>query len=150
MTNEFKDVSLISKIAIEIDMSGMSKSLAHNLFLIAINKLTTALLQEKSTQKSKSVNTNHKQFIRDRLEAYMKRALQIEQFILTRKNCTECVDTINIRCGDTNFGYEKIFGDYLTDDVTTIYVQEPYLERVHQVSITFLIIICNIFYIFFY
>lgn len=45
----------------------------------------------------------------------------------------EIRDKIHITEGATNYGYDRIFGKYLTDDVEEILVEEPYVKDFYQV-----------------
>lgn len=121
---------LLANKAIEIDMTDGPKPLANMLYLGSIYNIKAIVMNTKL-----AINIEQKTFIRNRLEDYMKRVLQIEKFILHKDRILQCIQSINIREGETGYSYENIFGKYLTKEVNVIHLDEPFLEKCHQVKI---------------
>lgn len=63
----------------------------------------------------------------------MKRAEQLKTHIQQQSTKGELVDKIFIMEGATEYGYDKVFGKYLNDNVREICLEEPYIKEHFQV-----------------
>ncbi|CAD5119373.1 DgyrCDS7988 [Dimorphilus gyrociliatus] len=74
-----------------------------------------------------------KQYYREKISNYMARAEKLKEMIFHTKANIDEVTHIYIKDDDTGFGYEKIFGKYLTMSVTEVIVEDPYIRNHHQI-----------------
>lgn len=74
-----------------------------------------------------------KKHFQKRISDYMAQAEKLKASILSWGSRGEIRDKIHITEGATNFGYDRIFGKYLTEDVEEILVEEPYVKDFYQV-----------------
>lgn len=77
-------------------------------------------------------NPEKRKHFQKKLDEYLGQAEQIKKSIQQWGSKGEIRDRIHIPEGATNFGYDRIFGKYLTDDVEEILVEEPYLRDFYQ------------------
>ncbi|NXU45058.1 MITD1 protein, partial [Drymodes brunneopygia] len=80
-----------------------------------------------------------KQRYRQKISEYMTRAEDIKKHIEKEKQETFFADgkyhkQIRIEENATGFGYEKLFHEYLTEIVSEVWVEDPYIRQVHQAS----------------
>lgn len=73
-----------------------------------------------------------KQHFQKKLNEYMEQAEKLKKSILSWGSKGEIRDKIHIAEGSSNYGYDRIFGKYLTDGVEEILVEEPYLKDYYQ------------------
>jgi hypothetical protein len=78
-------------------------------------------------------NPEKKNHFQKKLDEYLGQAEQIKKSILQWGSKGEIRDRIHIPEGATNFGYDRIFGKYLTAEVEEILVEEPYIREYYQV-----------------
>lgn len=77
-------------------------------------------------------NAEKRLHFQKKLDEYLGQAEQIKKSILQWGSKGEIRDRIHIPEGATNFGYDRIFGKYLTAEVEEILVEEPYLKDFYQ------------------
>ncbi|NWW58508.1 MITD1 protein, partial [Ifrita kowaldi] len=71
---------------------------------------------------------------RQKIAEYMTRAEDIKKHRLTSLSDGKYHKQIRIEENATGFGYEKLFHEYLTEIVSEVWVQDPYIRQVHQAS----------------
>lgn len=69
------------------------------------------------------------------MNEYMARAEELKKNVVDRTSIGEIRDKIHIIENATNYGYDRIFGKYLTNEVREILVEEPYVKEFYQVSL---------------
>ncbi|XP_039570181.1 MIT domain-containing protein 1 isoform X2 [Passer montanus] len=67
---------------------------------------------------------------RQKISEYMTRAEDIKEHI--KRQDGKYHKQIRIEENATGFGYEKLFHEYLTESVSEVWVQDPYIRQVHQ------------------
>lgn len=77
-------------------------------------------------------STEKKQHIQMKLQQYMQQAEKLKASVQSWGSRGEILDKIHIAEGASNYGYDRIFGKYLTDEVAEILVEEPYLKDHYQ------------------
>ncbi|XP_015706044.1 MIT domain-containing protein 1 isoform X2 [Coturnix japonica] len=75
-----------------------------------------------------------KQRYRQKISEYMTRAEDIKKYIEKEKQDGKYHKQIRIEENATGFGYEKLFLEYLTEIVSEVWVEDPYIRSVHQGS----------------
>ncbi|XP_019472964.1 MIT domain-containing protein 1 isoform X2 [Meleagris gallopavo] len=75
-----------------------------------------------------------KQRYRQKISEYMTRAEDIKKHIEKEKQDGKYHKQIRIEENATGFGYEKLFQEYLTEIVSEVWVEDPYIRQVHQGS----------------
>lgn len=73
-----------------------------------------------------------KKHFQKKIVAYMEQAEKLKKSIQSWGSKGEIRDKIHISENASNFGYERIFGKYLTDEVEEILIDEPYLKDYYQ------------------
>ncbi|KAM6098092.1 MIT domain-containing protein 1 isoform 9-T10 [Theristicus caerulescens] len=73
-----------------------------------------------------------KQRYRQKISEYMTRAEDIKKHIEKEKEDGKYHKQIRIEENATGFGYEKLFQEYLTEIVSEVWVEDPYIRHVHQ------------------
>ncbi|XP_038613225.1 MIT domain-containing protein 1 isoform X3 [Tachyglossus aculeatus] len=73
-----------------------------------------------------------KSHYRQKISDYMDRAEQIKKFLAQEKEDGKHHRQIKIEDNATGFGYESLFRRYLTEAVTEVWVEDPYVRHVHQ------------------
>ncbi|NXS87228.1 MITD1 protein, partial [Erpornis zantholeuca] len=71
---------------------------------------------------------------RQKISEYMTRAEDIKKHIEKEKQDGKYHKQIRIEENATGFGYEKLFHEYLTEIVSEVWVEDPYIRNVHQAS----------------
>ncbi|XP_072788647.1 MIT domain-containing protein 1 isoform X2 [Taeniopygia guttata] len=71
---------------------------------------------------------------RQKISEYMTRAEDIKKHIEKEKQDGKYHKQIRIEENATGFGYEKLFHEYLTEIVSEVWVEDPYIRQVHQGS----------------
>lgn len=74
-----------------------------------------------------------KKHFQKKLVDYMEQAEKLKKSIQSWGSKGEIRDKIHIPEGATNYGYDRIFGKYLTDAVEEILIEEPYLKDHYQI-----------------
>ncbi|XP_068038822.1 MIT domain-containing protein 1 [Anomalospiza imberbis] len=69
---------------------------------------------------------------RQKISEYMTRAENIKKHIEKEKQDGKYHKQIRIEENATGFGYEKLFHEYLTEIVSEVWVEDPYIRQVHQ------------------
>ncbi|XP_066032669.1 MIT domain-containing protein 1 isoform X1 [Chamaea fasciata] len=69
---------------------------------------------------------------RQKISEYMTRAEDIKKHIEKEKQDGKYHKQIRIEENATGFGYEKLFHEYLTEIVSEVWVEDPYIRQVHQ------------------
>ncbi|XP_037232740.1 MIT domain-containing protein 1 isoform X1 [Falco rusticolus] len=69
---------------------------------------------------------------RQKISEYMTRAEDIKKHIEKEKQDGKYHKQIRIEENATGFGYEKLFQEYLTEIVSEVWVEDPYIRNVHQ------------------
>ncbi|NXP89887.1 MITD1 protein, partial [Passerina amoena] len=67
-----------------------------------------------------------------KISEYLTRAEEIKELI--KKQDSKYHKQIRIEENATGFGYEKLFHEYLTENVSEVWVEDPYIRQVHQAS----------------
>jgi hypothetical protein len=83
----------------------------------------------KREQIKKYSRSSFKQF---KLQEYLGQAEKVKKLIQSWGTKGEIRDKIHISDGATNYGYDRIFGKYLTEDVEEILIEEPYIRDHYQ------------------
>lgn len=73
-----------------------------------------------------------KRHFQKKLSEYIEQAEKLKKSVQSWGSRGEIRDKIHITEGATNFGYERIFGKYLNDEVDEILLEEPYLKDYYQ------------------
>lgn len=129
--------------AVQIDQNANNKLLALRLYEFGIRDLIALLRLHSSSSSAdgasllpppqkKLLSLTDCEIVRDRCHDYIRRTLQIDKLILPNvRNDIERQHRIND--GDTGCSYDQMFGKYITDDVTDIYISESHLMAAHQI-----------------
>ncbi|NXQ29879.1 MITD1 protein, partial [Alaudala cheleensis] len=75
-----------------------------------------------------------KQRYRQKISEYMTRAEDIKKHRFTFLSDGKYHKQIRIEENATGYGYEKLFHEYLTEIVSEVWVEDPYIRQVHQAS----------------
>uniref|UniRef100_A0A8C3CLM2 Microtubule interacting and trafficking domain containing 1 n=1 Tax=Cairina moschata TaxID=8855 RepID=A0A8C3CLM2_CAIMO len=73
-----------------------------------------------------------KQRYRQKISEYMTRAEDIKKHIEKEKQDGKYHKQIRIEENATGYSYEKLFQEYLTEIVSEVWVEDPYIRHVHQ------------------
>ena len=73
-----------------------------------------------------------KKYFQNKIVEYMEQAEKLKKSIQSWGSKGEIRDKIHITENATNYGYDRIFGKYLTEDVEEILVEEPYMKDHYQ------------------
>lgn len=126
--------------AVQIDQNANNKLLALRLYEFGIRDLIALLRQQclAAVPATSNAAGNNKlsqidcEIIQSRCRDYIRRSLQIDKLILPNvRNSIERQHRIND--GDTACSYDQMFGKYITDDVTDIFISESHLMAAHQI-----------------
>lgn len=113
-------VDLLKK-AIEFDVDGRHME-ALKLYQSGIGELLRQCKAEPDAER--------KRHFQAKIEEYMVRAEQVKKLLPTVGGTV--VDKLHIMEGETGHDYERVFGKYLTADVTEVQLEEPYLREHYQ------------------
>ncbi|NXE60538.1 MITD1 protein, partial [Calcarius ornatus] len=71
-----------------------------------------------------------------KISEYLTRAEEIKEHIKKQDLLSDSKHHKQIRIEEnaTGFGYEKLFREYLTENVSEVWVEDPYIRQVHQAS----------------
>ncbi|KAL2081381.1 hypothetical protein ACEWY4_023234 [Coilia grayii] len=69
---------------------------------------------------------------REKIKGYMDRAEQIKEHLNKAKEEGKYHEQIKIADSDTGFSYEVLFKPYITEGLTEVWVEDPYIRHVHQ------------------
>ncbi|XP_028847357.1 MIT domain-containing protein 1 isoform X2 [Denticeps clupeoides] len=69
---------------------------------------------------------------REKIRGYMDRAEQIKVHMTKEKDEGKYHEQIKISDGDTGFSYTVLFKPYITEGLTEVWVQDPYIRHIHQ------------------
>lgn len=69
-----------------------------------------------------------KKHFQKKLTEYMEQAEKLKKSVQSWGSRGEIRDKFHISDGATNYGYDRVFGKYLTEDVAEILIEEPYLK----------------------
>uniref|UniRef100_A0A8D0H020 MIT domain-containing protein 1 n=1 Tax=Sphenodon punctatus TaxID=8508 RepID=A0A8D0H020_SPHPU len=86
------------------------------------------LLQVLKATKDETKKSHYRQKISD----YMCRAEQIKKYLEKEKEDGKYHKQINIEENAKGFSYENLFQEYLNENVTEVWVQDPYIRQIHQ------------------
>lgn len=75
-----------------------------------------------------------KKHYQKKLSEYMEQAEKLKKSVQSWGSRGEIRDRIHVTEGATNFGYDRIFGKYLNEDVGEILLEEPYLKDFYQLG----------------
>ncbi|XP_022091562.1 MIT domain-containing protein 1-like [Acanthaster planci] len=73
-----------------------------------------------------------KRALRTRLSDYMDRAEKIKQHVEKEKDAGKYHEQIHIAAGSTQNSYRRVFGRFLDEFVTEVYVEDPYIRSPSQ------------------
>ncbi|XP_070501859.1 MIT domain-containing protein 1-like [Chironomus tepperi] len=104
---------------------------------VAGRKLEALKLYEDGCQEllklcKSETNPEKKKHFNMKLDEYLTQAEKLKQLIQSWGSKGEIRDKIHIPENATNFGYDRIFGKYLTDEVEEILIEEPYIKDFYQ------------------
>ncbi|XP_050830578.1 MIT domain-containing protein 1 isoform X2 [Serinus canaria] len=77
-----------------------------------------------------TTNEAKKHRYQQKISEYLSRAEDIKEHI--KKQDSKYHKQIRIEENATGFGYEKLFQEYLTENVSEVWVEDPYIRQVHQ------------------
>ncbi|XP_012692664.1 MIT domain-containing protein 1 [Clupea harengus] len=69
---------------------------------------------------------------REKIKGYMERAEQIKVHLNKAKEEGKYHEQIKIADCDTGFSYEVLFKPYISEGLTEVWVEDPYIRHVHQ------------------
>lgn len=78
-------------------------------------------------------DVDRKKHFSAKLNDYLTQAEKLKELIQSWGSKGEIRDKIHIPENATNFGYDRIFGKYLTEDVEEILIDEPYVKDFYQI-----------------
>lgn len=73
-----------------------------------------------------------KQRYRQKIEEYIARAEELKVFVREEKEASKQHEQIHIEANSTRHSYEALFGHYLSQHVTSVEVEDPYIRSHHQ------------------
>ncbi|XP_071601533.1 MIT domain-containing protein 1 isoform X2 [Heliangelus exortis] len=115
------------KRAVELDLASRFQE-----SLVCYQEGIDLLLQAVKATKDES----KKQRFRQKISEYMTRAEDIKKHIEKEKrdffSDGKYHKQIRIEANATGFSYEKLFQEYLTEIVSEVWVEDPYIRSVHQ------------------
>ncbi|PVD35251.1 hypothetical protein C0Q70_06532 [Pomacea canaliculata] len=121
---EASAVNLLKR-AVELDSGGQRLEEAVTCYqegcglLMSVMKATSDV-----TKKSK---------LREKMEQYLKRAEDLKKRVQHDKEVGKCHEQIQIAADSMGHSYNKIFGRFITDNLTSVEVDDPYIRSTHQV-----------------
>ncbi|XP_074651734.1 MIT domain-containing protein 1-like [Tubulanus polymorphus] len=74
-----------------------------------------------------------KQHLRKNIASYMDRAETIKKSVEKLKESGKYHEQIKIESNSVGHSYEKIFGSYMDEALTTVEIEDPYIRNVHQI-----------------
>lgn len=74
-----------------------------------------------------------KERFRQKITQYMDRAEQLKSFVTEAKNASGTHEQIQIEDNATGFGMEKLFSRFMTEFLTEIEIEDPYIRSHHQI-----------------
>ncbi|KAK2515333.1 Mitd1 [Columba guinea] len=113
------------KRAVELDLASRFQE-----SLVCYQEGIDLLLQVVKATKDEA----KKQRYRRRISEYMTRAEDIKKHIEKEKQDDKNHKQIRIEDNATGFSYEKVFQEYLTEILSEVWVEDPYIRNVHQAS----------------
>lgn len=114
-------IDLLTK-AIELDVNGRHREALH----LYQNGISELLQQCKAEPEG-----DRKRHLQKKIEEYVLRAEQIKKLLPPIAGAL--VTKLLIMKGDTGYDYQRVFGKYLTDAVTEVQLEDPYLRDHHQI-----------------
>nr|KAF6448007.1 microtubule interacting and trafficking domain containing 1 [Rousettus aegyptiacus] len=72
--------------------------------------------------------------LRKKITGYMDRAENIKKYLDQEKEDGKYHKQIKIDENATGFSYESLFQEYLSETVTEVWIEDPYIRYIHQVS----------------
>ncbi|XP_046902652.1 MIT domain-containing protein 1 [Hypomesus transpacificus] len=69
---------------------------------------------------------------RDKIKGYMDRAEQIKVHVNQLKEEGKYHEQIRIAENSTGYSYEVLFKPYISEDLTEVWVEDPYIRHIHQ------------------
>ncbi|XP_076989970.1 MIT domain-containing protein 1 isoform X4 [Tamandua tetradactyla] len=73
-----------------------------------------------------------KQNLRKKISDYMDRAENIKKYLDQEKEDGKYHKQIKIEENATGFSYESLFQEYLSETVTEVWIEDPYIRQTHQ------------------
>ncbi|XP_065783514.1 MIT domain-containing protein 1 isoform X1 [Muntiacus reevesi] len=70
--------------------------------------------------------------LRKRISDYMDRAEHIKKYLDQEKEAGKYHKQIKIEENATGFSYESLFQEYLSETVTEVWIEDPYIRQTHQ------------------
>uniref|UniRef100_A0A8C4XSZ8 Microtubule interacting and trafficking domain containing 1 n=3 Tax=Falco TaxID=8952 RepID=A0A8C4XSZ8_FALTI len=111
------------KRAVELDLASRFQE-----SLVCYQEGIDLLLQVVKATKDEAKKHRYRQ----KISEYMTRAEDIKKHIEKEKQDGKYHKQIRIEENATGFGYEKLFQEYLTEIVSEVWVEDPYIRNVHQ------------------
>ncbi|XP_072705777.1 MIT domain-containing protein 1 isoform X3 [Ciconia boyciana] len=113
------------KRAVELDLASRFQE-----SLVCYQEGIDLLLQVVKATKDEAKKHRYRQ----KISEYMTRAEDIKKHIEKEKEDGKYHKQIRIEENATGFSYEKLFQEYLTEIVSEVWVEDPYIRQVHQGS----------------
>ncbi|NXG42223.1 MITD1 protein, partial [Psilopogon haemacephalus] len=113
------------KRAVELDLASRFQE-----SLVCYQEGIDLLLQVVKATKDEA----KKHVYRKKISEYMTRAEDIKKHIEKEKQDGKYHKQIRIEENATGFCYEKLFQEYLTEIVSEVWVEDPYIRQAHQAS----------------
>ncbi|XP_049690405.1 MIT domain-containing protein 1 isoform X1 [Accipiter gentilis] len=111
------------KRAVELDLASRFQE-----SLVCYQEGIDLLLQVVKATKDEAKKHRYRQ----KISEYMTRAEDIKKHIEKEKQDGKYHKQIRIEENATGFGYEKLFQEYLSEIVSEVWVEDPYIRHVHQ------------------
>ncbi|KAM6095788.1 MIT domain-containing protein 1 isoform 2-T2 [Chlamydotis macqueenii] len=111
------------KRAVELDLASRFQE-----SLVCYQEGIDLLLQVVKATKDEAKKHRYRQ----KISEYMTRAEDIKKHIEKEKQDGKYHKQIRIEENATGFSYEKLFQEYLTEIVSEVWVEDPYVRHVHQ------------------
>ncbi|KAL8558909.1 hypothetical protein ACOMHN_028221 [Nucella lapillus] len=118
-----KSAAILLQEAVRVDSTQPDRALI--LYTEGAQKLLQAMKVSKDEAKKKVLTEKVKQYI-ERAELLKAQVKRDEE---ARKKHTE----ISIQDGEKGHSYESLFGEFITEKVTAVSVEDPYIRNTHQI-----------------
>ncbi|XP_028656454.1 MIT domain-containing protein 1 [Erpetoichthys calabaricus] len=69
---------------------------------------------------------------REKIDQYMNRAELIKKRVNQDKEEGKYHEQIKIKENDTGYSFERVFKPYISENLTEVYVEDPYIRSIHQ------------------
>ncbi|XP_020285259.1 MIT domain-containing protein 1-like [Pseudomyrmex gracilis] len=118
----------ILKRAVELDRK-QQYTLAMTLYQEGIQILLNALKEQKNVTSKTDLSKNP---LALKVNEYLEKAERVKKLIETKKADGTYREVIKIEDGSTGHSYATVFGRFLDNNITYVYVEDPYIRSFHQ------------------